>query len=178
MGVPKRKVAHARQMERRSHLALTLPTLVECPHCHEPKLPHRVCPACGWYNGRQAVEPKPVGGSAGEDVRVTVFVNPSERPRRPPTPTTAAASGSRSTRWAATTAPAEVVPGALAYARAHPEDTVILVGDEAVVRSLAGTLPGQRADRPRARADRDGRAPGARPRAQEATARSSSPRSW
>ena len=56
MGVPKRKVAHARQMERRSHLALTLPTLVECPHCHEMKLPHRVCPACGWYNGRQAVD--------------------------------------------------------------------------------------------------------------------------
>jgi large subunit ribosomal protein L32 len=54
-------------MERRSHLALTLPQLVECPHCHEPKLPHRVCPACGWYNGRQAVELKPAGGSAGEE---------------------------------------------------------------------------------------------------------------
>jgi large subunit ribosomal protein L32 len=67
MGVPKRKVAHARQMERRSHHAITLPTLIECPHCHEPKLQHRVCAACGWYNGRQAVEPKPVGGSAGEE---------------------------------------------------------------------------------------------------------------
>ena len=68
MGVPKRKVAHARQMDRRSHHALTLPTLVECAHCHEPKLPHRVCPACGWYNGRQAVALKPAGGSAaGEE---------------------------------------------------------------------------------------------------------------
>jgi large subunit ribosomal protein L32 len=68
MGVPKRKVAHARQMDRRSHLALTLPTLVECPHCHEPKLPHRVCPACGWYGGRLAVEPRPAkGSSAGEE---------------------------------------------------------------------------------------------------------------
>ena len=66
MGVPKRKVAHARQMERRSHLAITLPKLVECPHCHEPKLSHRVCPACGWYNGRQAVEPKPVGAPGEE----------------------------------------------------------------------------------------------------------------
>ena len=47
-----RKVAHARQMERRSHLAITLPTLVECPHCHEPKLPHRVCPRCGYYKGK------------------------------------------------------------------------------------------------------------------------------
>jgi large subunit ribosomal protein L32 len=68
MGVPKRKVAHARQGDRRSHLALTLPKLVECPHCHQPKLQHRVCPACGWYNGRQAVALKPAGGSpAGEE---------------------------------------------------------------------------------------------------------------
>lgn len=64
MGVPKRKVAHARQMERRSHLALTLPKLEECPHCHEPKLPHRVCPACGWYKGRLAVEPRAAGSTA------------------------------------------------------------------------------------------------------------------
>jgi len=53
-------------MDRRSHHALTLPQLVECTHCHEPKLPYRVCPACGWYNGRQAVELKTAGG-AGED---------------------------------------------------------------------------------------------------------------
>ena len=37
--------------------------------------------------------------------------------------------------------PSEVVPGALDFARSHPLDTVILVGDEAVVRGLAGTLP-------------------------------------
>jgi glycerol-3-phosphate acyltransferase PlsX len=37
--------------------------------------------------------------------------------------------------------PEEVVPGALAHARAHPEDTVLLVGDEARLRSLIGTLP-------------------------------------
>ena len=66
MGVPKRKVAHARQMERRSHLALTLPRLEECPHCHEMKLPHRVCPSCGWYKGRLAVEPKASGPAAEE----------------------------------------------------------------------------------------------------------------
>ena len=36
---------------------------------------------------------------------------------------------------------AEVVPGAIDHARAHPEDTVVLVGDEAVIRALAGTLP-------------------------------------
>jgi glycerol-3-phosphate acyltransferase PlsX len=36
---------------------------------------------------------------------------------------------------------AEVVPGALDHARSHPEDQVILVGDESVVRSIAGELP-------------------------------------
>ena len=28
--------------------------LSECPHCHEPKQPHRVCANCGYYRGRQA----------------------------------------------------------------------------------------------------------------------------
>ncbi len=37
--------------------------------------------------------------------------------------------------------PSEVVPGALDHARAHPEDTVLLVGDEATLRSIAGPLP-------------------------------------
>jgi glycerol-3-phosphate acyltransferase PlsX len=36
---------------------------------------------------------------------------------------------------------AEVVPGALAHARAHPEDQVILVGDAATIRAIAGELP-------------------------------------
>jgi large subunit ribosomal protein L32 len=59
MGVPKRKVAHSRQGERRSHQALTAPNLVECSHCHEPKLPHRACPNCGYYRGRLAVDVRP-----------------------------------------------------------------------------------------------------------------------
>ena len=42
MGVPKRRVSHARQGDRRAHLALTLPQLEECPHCHQPKRAHRV----------------------------------------------------------------------------------------------------------------------------------------
>ena len=67
MGVPKRKVAHARQMDRRSHHALTLPRLEQCPHCRESKLPHRVCPNCGWYRGRLAVQPKPAAGTTPEE---------------------------------------------------------------------------------------------------------------
>jgi glycerol-3-phosphate acyltransferase PlsX len=37
--------------------------------------------------------------------------------------------------------PPEVVAGSLAYAAAEPRDHVVLVGDEAVIRGLAGALP-------------------------------------
>jgi glycerol-3-phosphate acyltransferase PlsX len=37
--------------------------------------------------------------------------------------------------------PAEVVPGALAHAAAHPEDRVLLVGDPAKIAAVAGDLP-------------------------------------
>lgn len=54
MGVPKRRVSKARKNKRRSIWAqLTGPTLVECPQCHELKLPHRACPNCGFYRGRK-----------------------------------------------------------------------------------------------------------------------------
>ena len=64
MGVPTRRVSHARKGERRSHLAIELPKLEECPHCHEPKRPHHVCPNCGYYGGRQVIEPKTKSGDA------------------------------------------------------------------------------------------------------------------
>lgn len=31
------------------------PALSVCPNCHETKLPHRVCPHCGFYKGRPAI---------------------------------------------------------------------------------------------------------------------------
>src|SRR3954453_13305955 len=37
--------------------------------------------------------------------------------------------------------PSEVVPGAIDHARAHPEDALILVGDEAIIGRIAGPLP-------------------------------------
>ena len=62
MGLPKRKVSHARQGDRRAHLALTVPNLTDCSHCHQMKEPHHVCPSCGWYRGRQVLELKKKGG--------------------------------------------------------------------------------------------------------------------
>ncbi|MCK9357926.1 MAG: 50S ribosomal protein L32 [Dehalococcoidia bacterium] len=55
MSEPKKKTSHASQGKRRSHLALTAPSLVPCSNCKSPKLPHVVCPTCGMYDGRQVV---------------------------------------------------------------------------------------------------------------------------
>ncbi len=55
MANPKRRHSRARKNKRRTHDSLTPRTLGECPNCHEPKLPHRACPHCGYYRGRAVV---------------------------------------------------------------------------------------------------------------------------
>jgi len=50
--VPKRRTGKAKKNMRRSHHGLEKPNLVECPHCSEKILPHRVCPKCGYYKNR------------------------------------------------------------------------------------------------------------------------------
>ncbi|HHW54219.1 MAG: 50S ribosomal protein L32 [bacterium] len=55
MAVPKKKMSRARRDRRRAHWKLTLPGLMACPRCHEPKLSHRVCSNCGYYKNRQVV---------------------------------------------------------------------------------------------------------------------------
>jgi len=56
MAVPKQRHSKTRRNKRRAHDFLTAPTFVSCPNCNEPKLPHRVCPACGMYKGRQVIK--------------------------------------------------------------------------------------------------------------------------
>lgn len=59
MAVPKRKVSKARRDKRRSaNSKLTAPTLAKCPKCGAPRLPHRACKACGYYNGRIVLKVK------------------------------------------------------------------------------------------------------------------------
>ena len=41
---------------RRTHDKATPVTVVLCPNCKEPKLPHIVCPKCGMYNGKKYLE--------------------------------------------------------------------------------------------------------------------------
>lgn len=52
---PKRRHSRARRDRRRTHDALETMSASTCANCGAPKLPHRVCPACGHYRGKQAV---------------------------------------------------------------------------------------------------------------------------
>ena len=55
MAVPKGKSSKARRDSRRANCKLSLPGIVECPRCHKMKLAHRVCKACGYYDGKQVM---------------------------------------------------------------------------------------------------------------------------
>ncbi|MCD6505658.1 50S ribosomal protein L32 [Candidatus Poribacteria bacterium] len=56
MAVPKRRTSKSRKRMRQSHHALPRKSLSICPNCHEPKMPHRICPRCGYYKGQQYIE--------------------------------------------------------------------------------------------------------------------------
>ena len=53
--LPKQKTSRTRRDKRRSHHALKAKNLVQCNNCGEMRLPHRVCPNCGHYKGREVV---------------------------------------------------------------------------------------------------------------------------
>lgn len=58
MALPKRKHSAARGRKRRTHWKIKKTNLILCPQCKQPKLGHRVCLVCGYYDGRQVMEIK------------------------------------------------------------------------------------------------------------------------
>lgn len=59
MAVPKKKTSKSRRNMRRAHHALTHVFLSECGECGEPKRPHHMCDACGYYKGRSVLAVSP-----------------------------------------------------------------------------------------------------------------------
>jgi large subunit ribosomal protein L32 len=45
-----------RRDKRRAHDFMVAPQLTTCGHCGAAILPHRICPECGYYRGKQAIE--------------------------------------------------------------------------------------------------------------------------
>ena len=55
MPVPKRKTSQRKRDTRRAQQKLRVETASVCPRCKSPKLPHRACPTCGTYKGREVI---------------------------------------------------------------------------------------------------------------------------
>lgn len=56
MAEPKKKKSKSRsRMRRAKYYKMRELTLVECSHCHELILPHRVCPYCGYYAREEVI---------------------------------------------------------------------------------------------------------------------------
>ena len=53
--LPKRKISKGRRNRRRAHDAIGIPKLVTCGNCNSKMIPHRVCPTCGQYRGREVI---------------------------------------------------------------------------------------------------------------------------
>ncbi|MDP4291192.1 MAG: 50S ribosomal protein L32 [Bacteroidota bacterium] len=53
---PKYRWSKSRTRKRRTHYKAEAPTFSTCSNCGATVLYHRVCPECGYYKGRQAIE--------------------------------------------------------------------------------------------------------------------------
>ncbi len=54
---PKRRHSKQRRNTRRAQWERRIQPLGlgSCSQCRQPKLPHRVCPNCGYYDGREII---------------------------------------------------------------------------------------------------------------------------
>lgn len=56
MAHPKRRQSKSRTAKRRTHDSVAVPTLTKCTQCGAWHVYHMVCPECGYYRGRLAIE--------------------------------------------------------------------------------------------------------------------------
>ncbi|MBI3290960.1 50S ribosomal protein L32 [Candidatus Falkowbacteria bacterium] len=57
MSVPAKRRSRSKGKRGRSHQALAKKNLVKCDKCGKKIMPHRVCPFCGNYQGKEIVKP-------------------------------------------------------------------------------------------------------------------------
>ena len=65
MAVPFRRTSKTKKRMRHTHLKKEVGAITLCPNCKTPIRPHRMCPKCGYYKGKEVVgevkeEPKEV----------------------------------------------------------------------------------------------------------------------
>ncbi|MCX7736210.1 MAG: 50S ribosomal protein L32 [Candidatus Kapabacteria bacterium] len=52
---PTRRHSKTRRDKRRTHYKAVAVRSASCPQCGAPKVPHRACTECGYYNGRKVI---------------------------------------------------------------------------------------------------------------------------
>ena len=55
MAVPKRKTSRMQRRQRKAANRYEGVAATYCVNCGEPVMPHRVCAACGQYDGKQVI---------------------------------------------------------------------------------------------------------------------------
>jgi len=55
MAVPFRRTSKTKKRMRRTHLKKEVATLTKCPKCGAIIKPHRACPKCGYYKGKEVI---------------------------------------------------------------------------------------------------------------------------
>ncbi len=60
MALPFRKISKTRGRMRRPHYKIEAANTVLCKNCGASIKPHRVCPECGFYKGKNVVEKEEV----------------------------------------------------------------------------------------------------------------------
>jgi large subunit ribosomal protein L32 len=58
MPVPAKRRSKSKGRRNRAHLALAKIKTIKCSKCGKPTSPHRVCPFCGSYKGKEIVKLK------------------------------------------------------------------------------------------------------------------------
>lgn len=58
MPVPPKRRSRSKKRRGQAHLALKTIRTIKCKKCGSKALPHRVCPTCGTYQGREVIKPK------------------------------------------------------------------------------------------------------------------------
>ncbi len=71
MPVPKFRTSRSKRDMRRSHHALKLKSNSQCPNCGSVKHPHAVCGSCGYYRGKQVMEPTQSSFEVGDSFEPT-----------------------------------------------------------------------------------------------------------
>ncbi|MEK7119089.1 MAG: 50S ribosomal protein L32 [Patescibacteria group bacterium] len=51
--LPKRRHSTRRGGKRKAAIKLRLLGIIKCANCGKVRLPHRICKACGWYDGKK-----------------------------------------------------------------------------------------------------------------------------